>query len=92
MKTIKVPFNGKGRKLTYKREMIDLSMTPVGFLNVYAVFVDDPELQPIIGEHFTVLHNHSTTVMPLYEIKLPGNVDETNLKKAIAQQLLNEPA
>ncbi|HYO20852.1 MAG TPA: hypothetical protein VER36_00515 [Flavisolibacter sp.] len=91
MNTIKVPFNGKGRKVNYTVETIDMSMTPVGFLNVYAVFIDDPELQAIVGEHFTILHNHTATVMPLYEIKVSGNVDETNLKKAIAQQVMNNP-
>ena len=91
MNTIKVPFNGKGRKIDYKVETIDMSMTPVSFLNVYSVFVDDPELKDIIGEHFTILHNHTATVMPLYEIRTPGNVDETNLKKAIAQQIMNNP-
>ena len=91
MNTIKVPFNGKGRKINYKVETIDMSMTPVGFLNVYTVFIDDPELQGIIGEHFTILHNHTTTVMPLYEIKVSGNIDEMNLKKAIAQQVMNNP-
>ncbi len=91
MNMIKVPFNGKGRKVNYKVETIDMSMTPVGFLNVYSVFIDDPELQGIIGEHFTILHNHTATVMPLYEIKVSGNMDETNLKKAIAQQIMNNP-
>ena len=91
MNMIKVPFNGKGRKINYKVETIDMSMTPVGFLNVYSVFIDDPELQAIIGEHFTILHNHTTTVMPLYEIKVSGNMDENNLKKAIAQQVMNNP-
>ncbi|HEX8316197.1 MAG TPA: hypothetical protein VF609_14445 [Flavisolibacter sp.] len=91
MNMIKVPFNGKGRKVNYKVETIDMSMTPVGFLNVYTVFIDDPELQAIIGEHFTILHNHTATVMPLYEIKVSGNIDETNLKKAIAQQVMNNP-
>jgi hypothetical protein len=91
MKTIKVPFNGKGRKVDYEVETIDMSMTPVGFLNVYTVFIDDPELQGITGKHFTILHNHTTTVLPLYEIKVPGNIDEINLKKAIAQQVMNNP-
>ena len=91
MNMIKVPFNGKGRKVNYKVETIDMSMTPVGFLNVYTVFIDDPELQAIIGEHFTILHNHTATVMPLYEIKISGNIEETNLKKAIAQQVMNNP-
>ena len=50
MKTIKVPFNGKGYKLKYKTETIDMSMTPVSFLNVYSVFIDDPELQAIAGD------------------------------------------
>lgn len=91
MKTIKVPFEGKGYKIRYTAEMIDLSMTPVSFLNVYSVFIDDPELQKIIGEHFTILHNHTATVMPLYEIKVAGDVAEANLKKQIAQQIMNNP-
>jgi hypothetical protein len=91
MKTIKVPFNGKGRKIQYKVETIDMSMTPVGFLNAYSVFIDDEELHAIIGEHFTILHNPAMSVMPLYEIKISGSVDETNLKKAIAQQIMNNP-
>lgn len=91
MTTIKVPFNGKGYKVDFKLETIDLSMTPVPFLNVYSVFVDDPELQKVIGNHFTILHNHTATVMPQYEIKVPGDVNESNLKKAIAQQIMNNP-
>lgn len=87
--TIKVPFEGKGYKVQYKVETVDMSMTPVGFLNVYSVFVDDPELQKIVGEHFSILRNPTVTVMPLYEIKFPGNADENNLKKAIAQQIMN---
>lgn len=91
MTTIKVPFNGKGYKVNYKVETIDMSMTPVPFLNVYSVFIDDPELQKIIGDHFTILHNHTATVMPLYEQKVAGDVNEVNLKKAIAQQIMNNP-
>ena len=92
MNTVKVPFNGKGYKVRYKVETIDMSMTPVPFLNVYSVFVDDPELQKYTGEHFTVLHNHTATVMPLYEIRVSGDVNESNLKKAIAQQIMNNPS
>lgn len=92
MNTIKVPYNGKGYKVRYKLETIDLSMTPIPFLNVYSVFVDDPELQPIVGEHFTILHNHTATVMPVYDISTPGNTEEKNLKKEIAQQIMNNPS
>jgi hypothetical protein len=91
MKKIKVPFNGKGYVVMYKVETIDTSMTPVQFFNVYSVFIDDPELQKIVGEHFTILHNHTATVMPLYDINSPGNIDEKNLKKEIAQQIMNNP-
>jgi hypothetical protein len=75
----------------YKVETIDTSMTPVQFFNVYSVFIDDPELQKIVGEHFTILHNHTATVVPVYDISSTGNVDEKNLKKAIAQQVMNNP-
>jgi hypothetical protein len=92
MKTVKVPFRGKGRKINYKAEIVDLSMTPVQFLNVYSVFIDDEELQELIGEHFTILHNHSQTLQPCFNIISPGNVEEQNLKKQIAQQILNDPA
>jgi hypothetical protein len=91
MNTVKLPFNGKGREVRYSVETVDLSMTPVQFLNVYSVFIDDPELTNIIGEHFTILHNHMQTVKPCYEIKSSQNLDEVNLKKEIAQQIMNNP-
>lgn len=88
---IKVPFGGSGKKVAYTVETIDISMTPYKFINVYSVFVDDPELQPIIGDHFTILQNYDMNVMPLYNIDSPGNLDEKNLKKEIAQQIMNNP-
>lgn len=91
MNKIKVPFNGKGYVVNYKVETIDSSMTPVPFWNVYSVFIEDPELQKIVGEHFTILHNHTASVVPLYDIKVPGNINEQNLKKQIAQQIMNNP-
>jgi hypothetical protein len=87
MKKINVPFNGKGRSVSYKIEMIDLSMTPVGFLNVYSVFVDDDELQKIVGDHFTILHNSTQTIKPCFESS--DNTYVFNLKKTIAQQIMN---
>lgn len=92
MKIVKVPHEGKGYKVQYKLETIDMSMTPIPFLNVYSVFIDDPELQKIVGEHFTILHHPTITLMPQYDIISPGNVDEKNLKKAIAQQIMNDPS
>lgn len=91
MKTIKVPYNGKGYKVRFAVETIDLSMTPIPFLNVYVVFVDDEELEKIVGTHFTILHNHSATVNPVYELRT-GSIEEKNLKKAIAQQIMNDPS
>lgn len=91
MTTIKVPFEGKGYTVQYKVETIDTSMTPVPFLNVYSVFVADENLQKIVGDHFTVLHHPTVTVMPLYNVKTSGDVAEVNLKKAIAQQIMNNP-
>lgn len=91
MKTIKVPFQGKGYKVSYKVETIDLSMTPIDFINVYSVFVDAPELQNIVGGHFTILHHQLHITKPVYDVKSPGNVEEINLKKTIAQQIMNNP-
>jgi hypothetical protein len=91
MKTINVPFRGKGRKINYKVEMIDLSMTPLQFVNVYSVFIDDPELQELVGEHFTILHNQLQVIKPAFDVRNPGDVEESNLKKAIAQQIMNQP-
>ncbi len=91
MNTIKVPFEGKGYVVKYKVETIDMSMTPVPFLNVYSVFIEDEALQKIIGEHFSILHHPTITVMPLYDVKSSGNIAEVNLKKAIAQQVMNNP-
>lgn len=91
MKTIKVPYNGKGYAVSYKVETIDLSMTPLGFVNVYSVFIEDPELKEIVGDHFTILHNHLQIVKPTFDIRNPGNVEESNAKKQIAQQIMNNP-
>jgi hypothetical protein len=91
MKKIKVPFNGKGYEVFYTVETIDTSMTPVPFFNVYTVFVEDPELQKIVGPHFSLLHNPSVTVKPVYDLKASGDIAESNLKKEIAQQIMNNP-
>lgn len=91
MKKIKVPFNGKGYVVYYKVETIDTSMTPVPFFNVYSVFIDDPELQKIVGEHFTLLHNPTITIKPLFDVSSSGAIEEKNLKKEIAQQIMNNP-
>lgn len=91
MQTIKVPFDGKGYKVSYKVETIDINSTPAQFLNVYSVFVNDPDLQKIIGDHYTILHNHAQNVVPSYTLTSSGNIEEKNLKKAIWQQILNNP-
>lgn len=92
MKTIRVPYQGKGYKVAYKVETINLSLPAVDFLNVYSVFVDDPELQKISGDHFTILHNQLLNPKPSFDIKSPGNIEEMNLKKEIAQQIMNNPS
>jgi hypothetical protein len=91
MNTIKVPYKGKGHTVSYKLETIDLSMTDIPFINVYSVFIDDPELQEIIGDHFTMLHNINQNVLPAFAINQAGNIEEMNLKKTIAQQIMNNP-
>lgn len=88
MKELKVPHNGKGRRINYTTETIDLSMTPIGFLNVYAVFVADEELKELVGEHFTILHNSTQTIKPCFDTT--GNIEIDNLKKTIAQQIMND--
>jgi len=91
MNTIKVPFNGKGYKVNYSVETINLNLPTVDFINVYSVFVDDPELQKIVGDHFSILYNQLLNPKPFYDVKSSGNVDEVNLKKTIAQQIMNNP-
>jgi hypothetical protein len=91
MQTIKVPYDGKGYKVSYKVETIDINSTPPQFMNVYSVFVEDPVLQKIVGEHYTILHNHLQSVSPSYTLTSTGNIEESNLKKAIWQQILNNP-
>lgn len=91
METIKLPYEGKGYKVSYKVETIDLASTPGQYMNVYSVFIEDPVLQKILGDHYTILHNHSQSVTPSYFISSSGNVEEVNLKKAIWQQILNNP-
>ena len=92
MQTIRVPFGGKGYKVSYKTEIIHLSFPGVPFVNVYAVFIDDPELQKIAGEHFTIVYNQLLNPKPAFDVKDPGSVEEMNLKKAIAQQVINNPS
>ena len=91
MKTIKVPFGGKGYKVFYRAEIVDVNMMPVEFINVNSVFVENPELQKIVGEHFTILHNPLHNPKPAFSIKSNGDVAEMNLKKTIAQQIMNNP-
>ncbi len=86
MKKIRVPFNGKGHTISYKVETIDLSMTPVGYMNVYSVFVDDPELEKISGGNFTILHNSTQTIQPCFDY---AYTEQYNLRKTIAQQIMN---
>ena len=92
MKTIRVPYGGKGFKVAYKVETIEISIPGASFINVYSVFIDDPELQKIAGDHFTILHNQLLNPKPSYDIRNPGDVEEMNLKKQIAQQVMNDPA
>ena len=91
MKTIRVPYDGKGYKVSYKTETIDVNFTGVQFITVYSIFIDDPELQKIAGDHFTILHNQLLNPKPGFGINNPGSVEEMNLKKAIAQQVMNNP-
>lgn len=91
MRTIKVQFGGKGYKVDYRVETIDLSMTPLQFINVYSVFIKDEDLQKIIGNHFTMVHNSLHIVKPAYDVKSSSNSEEVNLKKTIAQQIINNP-
>jgi hypothetical protein len=91
MKNIKVPYQGKGYNLLYEVETIDLNVTTPKFLNVYSVYVNDDELKRILGEHFTILHNHIEHSNPAFEIRSADSIDEKNLKKQIAQQIINNP-
>jgi hypothetical protein len=91
MKNIKVPYQGKGYSLSYEVETIDLNVTTPKFLNVYSVYVKDDELKRILGEHFTILHNHIEHSNPAFEIRSADSIDEKNLKKQIAQQIINNP-
>ncbi|MBD0351938.1 MAG: hypothetical protein ICV51_11955 [Flavisolibacter sp.] len=91
MKTIRIPYQGKRYSVSYKVETIDLTIPNVPFMNVYSVFVDDPELQKLVGDHFTILQNHIQNPIPSFVVNSSGNTDERNIKKAIAQQIMNNP-
>jgi hypothetical protein len=91
MQTIRVPYEGKGYKVSYKSEIVHVSFPGVPFITVYSVFIDDPELQKIAGDHFTILYNQLLNPKPSYDINNPGNTEEMNLKKAISQQVINNP-
>ena len=91
MQKILVPYMGKGYIVAYKSEIIHVGFPGVPFINVYSVFIDDPEIQKIAGEHFSILYNQLLNPKPAYDITNPGDVEEMNLKKAIAQQVINNP-
>jgi hypothetical protein len=91
MQTIRVPYGGKGYKVSYKTEVIHVSFPGVPFINTYSIFIDDPDLQKIAGAHFTILYNQLINPKPSFDIKDPGNIEEMNLKKEIAQQVINNP-
>jgi len=91
MNTIKVPFRGKGRTISYKVETVNLNIPDVPFINVYSVFIDDPELQEVVGNHFSLLQNMNQNILPAFDIVRPGDIEEKNLKKTIAQQIMNNP-
>lgn len=90
MKQLRIPYNGKGHDVSYESETVDLSMTPVGYLNVYSVYITDDELKEVIGEHFTILHNPTQTIKPCFADT--PNTEALNLKKTIAQQIMNNEA
>jgi len=81
MQRIRVPYGGKEYKVSYKTEMIHKSFPGVPFVNVYSVFIDNPELKKIAGDHFTILYNQLINPKPSFDINHPGNVEEMNLKK-----------
>lgn len=91
MKTIRVPYGGKGYKVSYKLETIEISIPGASFLNVYSIFIDDPEIQKIAGDHFTILHNQLLNPKPSFDVRNPGDIEEMNLRKEIAQQVMNDP-
>ena len=91
MQTIHVPYEGKGYKVYYKTEMIYVSFPGVPFINVYSVFIDDPEIQKITGNHFTIVYNQLVNPQPAFDIQDPGSIEEMNLKKQIVQQVINNP-
>ena len=91
MQTIRVPYLGKGYKVSYKSEIIHVGFPGVPFINVYSVFIDDPEIQKFTGDHFTILYNQLINPKPSFDINNPGSIEEMNLKKEIAQQVINNP-
>jgi hypothetical protein len=90
VKTINVPYEGKGHKVSYTVESIDLGIPDLQFVNVYTVFPHDGEVRTIAGDHFTFLHNFVQVATPRF-FSHPGNIPESNLKKTIAQQIINNP-
>lgn len=77
--------------MDYCVETVDVNLDPVQFFNIYTVFVDDEELQKYLGDQFTILHNPLHYPQPAFEVKSSGSVEEKNLKKQIAQQVINNP-
>ena len=91
MRKIKVPFKGKGREFSYRVETININNDALPFLNVYTVNVEYDELRPMLGEQFTILYNQLNHPTPVFSVRSEAGIEEKNLKKQVAQQIINNP-
>lgn len=92
MKTIRIPYNGRDCLVNYRVEVIDLGVESLPSVNAYTAEPMDDELRSVVGESFVILHHSLNLSTPAFSLTGSDNVSEKNLKKEIAQQIINNPS
>lgn len=91
MNTVQISVDGKNYKVSYKTETLSLSREPFEPMNVYNVFVNDPVLKKIVGDHFNFLWNPEKDEAPIVG-SAPGNEEEKKVRELIAEAIVKQGA
>ena len=92
MRSIHIFFDEKTFSIYYEAE----TFTPgvkrnSSIINIFSVFLKEPTLIDIAGEHFTLLHDITDPGIPiLFNIKNPHNDHEKKLKQIITKAVCKD--
>lgn len=91
MKIIKIPYQGRDCLVHYRVETVDLGVENLPAVNAYIAEPMDDELRKIVGDSFVILYHSLYLSTPAFSLRGSDNIAEKNLKKEIAQQIINNP-